>query len=62
MNVMADDISAAAEAVINERNKRMQPVQFDHRISEAAFATTDELTRIRFELTAIRQLMERAAK
>jgi len=55
------DPTSAADDVISTRAKRLQPVQMEFLAASATMEVANELTRIRFELGAIRQLLETIA-
>jgi hypothetical protein len=56
---MADAIVEAADAEIAARGTRTRGVQMNNLPTTYGGYTLEEVTRIRFELTAIRQLLEK---
>lgn len=55
----ADAVTAAAEVVIQNGHSTLDPVQMNVRPIAAGIEAADDLTCIRFELTAIRRLLEK---
>jgi hypothetical protein len=54
----ADEVTRAADEAIMERARQMGQTQVTP--TSIAMATMDDLTRIRFELTALRRLLDKA--
>jgi hypothetical protein len=55
---MPYDPKLEAGKIIEERIQRFKAVHLEFWVSEAAIEATNELTRIRLELTAIRELLD----